>query len=146
MGSQRLRELLENLGAWIRDRGVDLVDEYPGWVEIYRGAERTLKDEELDVENRNLILTALALDANASYLLDVLIDHSAEAARLVPDWVKHPDLKARWQAAVFLSRQDPGFATPFLRLLCLDKDEYVRYVAGRALAGLEDQKSEAPDK
>ncbi|MBO7196470.1 MAG: hypothetical protein J6V80_03965 [Clostridia bacterium] len=103
-------------------------DDFPLFSELLAYAESIVKNEHIDNEQIDDLLTIMALDNETEYVLDLIESDSSEKQihHILICGIAHPLYEARWQLAELIYRRKPDNYLSLLQTLSNDAHPYVQ--------------------
>ena len=108
---------------------------FPMWEELVSAAEDIVDKQQYDRSSINSVLTVLAFDNEAEFVLDYIVDNGSDAftCELVTLGSEFYLSHARWQCAEIIRRRSLKSHIHILEKLTRDPNEYVAKRARNAL-------------
>ena len=103
-------------------------DDFPRFSELLEYAESIVKNEYIDNEHLDDLLTIMALDNETEYILDFIENYSSkkQLTYIISYGIDHPLYEARWQLAEIIYRKKPDDYIFLLQTLSNDAHPYVK--------------------
>lgn len=110
-------------------------DDFPLFSDLLSYAELIVKNEYIDNEHIDDLLTIMALDNEAEYVLELIESDSTEKQLqyIILYGIKHPLFEARWQLAELICRRKPDNYESLLQKLAEDSKPSVKKRATNCL-------------
>ncbi len=103
-------------------------DDFPFFSDLLAYAELIVKNEFIDSEHIDDLLTVMALDNEAECVLELIESDSSEKQLqyIISVGIKHPLYETRWQLAELICRKKPDGYVSLLQILSNDSHPYVK--------------------
>ena len=103
-------------------------DDFPLFSDLLSYAELIVKNEYIDNEHIDDLLTIMAIDNEAEHVLELIESDSSEKQLqyIISAGIKHPLYETRWQLAELICRRKPNNFDSLLQTLVDDSNPYVK--------------------